>query len=69
MFAILNFIILFPIYFFYVETSNRRLEDLDVLLSAPSPYFKAAERRYALHKEEARRQEDKPYTEYQEKAT
>jgi hypothetical protein len=54
LYSILNFLILFPIYFFYVETAKRSLEDMDELFAAESPYFKAAERHFAMIQEQKR---------------
>ena len=46
-FALINFIMLIPIYFFYLETTNRHLEDLDVLFASESPLVWRAEKDFA----------------------
>ncbi|KAI1608930.1 MFS monosaccharide transporter [Exophiala viscosa] len=46
MFALINLAMLVPIYLFYVETANRHLEDLDILLSGDSPFAWRAERQF-----------------------
>lgn len=47
LFALLNFVILIPVYLFYIETANRDLEDMDLLFSSDSPFAWKAERQYA----------------------
>ena len=44
MFSLLNFIQLIPVYLFYIETANRRLEELDILFASNSPFALQAER-------------------------
>ena len=46
-FALINFIMLIPIYFFYLETANRHLEDLDMLFASESPLVWRAEKDFA----------------------
>ncbi|KAJ5116635.1 hypothetical protein N7456_000983 [Penicillium angulare] len=45
-FALLNLVMLVPIYLFYIETANRQLEDLDFLFAQESPFFWHAERAF-----------------------
>jgi len=47
LFAGLNFVILIPVYLFYIETANRDLEDMDLLFSSSSPFAWRAEQQYA----------------------
>ncbi|KAJ5524008.1 hypothetical protein N7494_010658 [Penicillium frequentans] len=49
-FALLNLVMLVPIYLFYIETANRHLEDLDFLFAHDSPFFWHAERAFASRK-------------------
>ncbi|KAJ5706561.1 hypothetical protein N7488_006362 [Penicillium malachiteum] len=52
LFALLNLVMLIPIYLFYIETANRHLEDLDYLFAHESPFFWHAERAFAQMKSE-----------------
>ena len=51
LFALLNFLILVPVYLFYIETANRDLEDMDLLFSSDSVFAWKAERQFAALKE------------------
>lgn len=44
MFALINIVMLIPIYLFYIETANRHLEDLDFLFASSSPLSWKAEK-------------------------
>ena len=46
-FALINFLMLIPIWLFYIETANRHLEDLDILFASDSPLVWRAERDFA----------------------
>ncbi|KAK9244584.1 general substrate transporter [Lipomyces tetrasporus] len=46
LFALVNLVMLIPIYLFYVETANRPLEHLDILLSSNSPLAWRAEKEF-----------------------
>ncbi|KAI1622833.1 low-affinity glucose transporter HXT3 [Exophiala viscosa] len=49
-FAIINLLMLIPIYLFYIETANRHLEDLDILFASDSPLVWRAEKEFARRK-------------------
>jgi len=50
LFALVNLVMLIPIYLFYIETSNRHLEDLDLLFASKSNFAWRAEREFAEFK-------------------
>ncbi|RAO72424.1 uncharacterized protein BHQ10_008436 [Talaromyces amestolkiae] len=50
LFALLNLVMLVPIYLFYIETAGRHLEDLDYLFANDSPFVWNAERDFAAIK-------------------
>jgi len=54
LFALLNFLILIPVYLFYIETANRDLEDMDLLFSSDSVLAWRAEKEFAGLKQPAR---------------
>ncbi|KAL6247614.1 hypothetical protein RBB50_004962 [Rhinocladiella similis] len=54
-FAVINVLMLIPIYLFYVETANRHLEDLDILFATESPLVWRAEKEFARRKAESSR--------------
>ncbi|KAI1331784.1 low-affinity glucose transporter HXT3 [Xylariaceae sp. FL0255] len=49
-FAIVNYLILIPVYLLYVETANRHFEDLDYLFVSKSPFAWRAEKEFAHRK-------------------
>ncbi|OAA60602.1 low-affinity glucose transporter HXT3 [Niveomyces insectorum RCEF 264] len=51
LFALINLVMLVPIYLFYIETANRHLEDLDYLFAHDSPFAWRAERDFAAMKQ------------------
>ncbi|KAJ5948081.1 hypothetical protein N7466_001096 [Penicillium verhagenii] len=61
-FALLNLVMLVPIYLFYIETANRHLEDLDFLFAHDSPFFWHAERDFEIMKAEEAAVSDEKFT-------
>ncbi|CDK25041.1 unnamed protein product [Kuraishia capsulata CBS 1993] len=51
-FGFLNLGMIVPVYLFYLETSRRTLEDLDILFMSSSPFVWRAERDYEKNKED-----------------
>ncbi|EZF77285.1 hypothetical protein H105_01603 [Trichophyton soudanense CBS 452.61] len=47
LFALINLVMLVPIYLFYIETANRHLEDLDLLFASKSSFVWRAEQEFA----------------------
>ncbi|KAF3894489.1 Low-affinity glucose transporter HXT3 [Trichophyton interdigitale] len=47
LFALINLVMLVPIYLFYIETANRHLEDLDLLFASKSSFVWRAEKEFA----------------------
>lgn len=50
LFSAFNFIMLIPVYLFYVETAGRHLEDLDILFASDSPLAHKAEKEFSAKK-------------------
>ncbi|KAK9453090.1 hypothetical protein V1511DRAFT_505621 [Dipodascopsis uninucleata] len=46
LFSLVNFVMLIPVYLFYVETARRHLEHLDILFSTSSPFVWKAEKEF-----------------------
>ena len=51
-FALINFVIMIPIWLFYPETANRHLEDLDLLFATRSPFARQMEKEFVKHQEQ-----------------
>lgn len=50
MFGLLNLLQIIPVWLFYIETSDRHLEDLDILFASDSPLAYKAEKEFNAKK-------------------